>query len=69
MGPDWLGTTDAAHRLGVTPRTLYRSVDEGVLPAYGMGRVIRVRNADLDAYIEALRIVPGTLGFLYGEAS
>jgi excisionase family DNA binding protein len=57
VGPDWLGTTEAAHYLGLTPRTLYRLIDDGALPAYRIGRVIRVRVADLDDYIEASRIV------------
>ena len=29
----WLGTTEAAERLGVVPRTLYRMIDEGSIPA------------------------------------
>ena len=68
LGPVWLGTTEGAHYL-LTPRTLYRLIDDGELPAYRMGRVIRLRIADLDAYIEASRIVPGTLGHRHGEAS
>src|SRR5690349_10550909 len=37
----WLSTAEAANRLGITPRTLYRFIDEGQLVAYRFGRVIR----------------------------
>jgi excisionase family DNA binding protein len=59
---DWISTTEAARRLGLTPRTIYRLIDTGDLVAYRFGRVIRVRPDDLDAFIEASRITPGTLG-------
>lgn len=59
---DWLSTTEVARRLGVTPRTVYGFIDRGELPAYRMVRVIRVRSIDLEAFIEACRIEPGTLG-------
>jgi excisionase family DNA binding protein len=64
---EWLSTQDAARRLGITTRTLYRFIDQGDLPGYRMGRVIRVKAADVDAFIEASRIQPGTLEHLYPE--
>ena len=64
----WLSTKEAARRLGVTPRTLYRFIDEGGVPAYRLGRVIRLKQSDVDAYIERCRIEPGTLEHLYPEA-
>jgi excisionase family DNA binding protein len=71
VGTDWIGTTEAARYLGLTPRTLYRMIDEDELPAYRIGRVIRLRVADLDAFIESHRIKPGELEHLYpdGRAS
>ncbi len=63
----WLNTETAAKRLGITTRTLYRFINEGGLPAYRMGRVIRVKQADVDAFIESSRIEPGTLGHLYPD--
>lgn len=63
----WLGTTEAAEQLGVVPRTLYRMIDEGQIPAYKMGRVIRIKASDLDAYLEANRVEPGSLKHLYPE--
>lgn len=46
----WLNTREAAVRLGVAPRELYRLVDVGELPAYKHGRDIRLKVADVDAY-------------------
>ncbi len=69
-GPDfeWLSTQAAARRLGVTPRTLYRFIDQGELPAYRMGRVIRLKSSEVDAFIESTRIEPGTLEHLYPDS-
>jgi len=64
----WLGTPEACARLGVTLRTLYRFIDEGQLPAYKMGRVIRLQAHEVDAFIDRARIVPGTLEHLYPES-
>ncbi len=56
-----MGTKAAAAYLGITPRTLYRIIDGGQLPAYKFGRVIRLRQADIDAFIEGARVRPGDL--------
>lgn len=63
----WLSTAEAANRLGITPRTLYRFIDEGQLPAYRFGRVIRLKENEVDAFIESCRIEPGTLEHLYPD--
>jgi len=63
----WMGTPEVCARLGVTLRTLYRFIDEGQLPAYKMGRVIRLQEHEVDAFIERARIVPGTLEHLYPD--
>ena len=63
----WMGTREACERLGVTLRTLYRFIDEGQLPAYKMGRVIRVQATDIEDFISRMRIEPGTLEHLYPE--
>ncbi len=64
---DWLSTQEASRRLGVTTRTLYRFVDQGDIPAYRMGRVIRLKAADVDVFIEGSRIEPGSLEHLYPD--
>ena len=57
----WLNTAETARRLGVTPRTLYRFIHEGQLPAYRFGRVIRLKETEVEEFIDACRISPGTL--------
>ena len=63
----WLSTAAAAKRLGITPRTLYRFIDQGDIPAYRFGRVIRLKQDEVDAFIDQNRIEPGTLEHLYPE--
>ena len=63
----WLSTQEAAKRLGITPRTLYRFIDHGELPAYRFGRVIRLRAHEVDEFINKSRIRPGELEHLYPE--
>ena len=65
--PQWLSTHEAAEIIGITSRTLYRFIDEGQLPAYRFGRVIRLKRNEVDSYIESCRIEPGTLEHLYPE--
>ena len=66
---EWLSTQEAARRLGITTRTLYRFVDQGEIPAYRMGRVIRLKATDVDTFIEGSRIEPGTLEHLYPDTA
>ena len=60
-----MSTNNAAARLGITSRTVYRFIDAGDLPAYKFGRVIRIQCGDVDAFIEASRVKPGALTHLY----
>ena len=63
----WMSTPAVAEYLGVNTRTVYRLIDEGELPAYKFGRVIRLQGSDIDSFIERMRISPGTLEHLYPE--
>lgn len=63
----WLSTQEAADRLGVALRTLYKIIDEGHLPAYKFGRVLRLQRHEVDAYIQTARVKPGSLAHLYPE--
>jgi excisionase family DNA binding protein len=63
----WMSTKDAAEYLGVNLRTLYRFIDKDGLPAYHFGRVIRLKQADVEAFIESSRIAPGSLAHLYPD--
>lgn len=62
--PEWLGTPAAARYLGVRLRTLYGLVDEQGLPAYRVGRAVRIKRSDLDAWLDGQRIEPGSLAHL-----
>lgn len=62
---EWFSTKAAADRLGITSRTLYRFIDDGSLPCFKFGRVLRVKTVDLEAFVESCRVVPGTLSHLY----
>jgi excisionase family DNA binding protein len=62
---EWLSTAEAARRLGITSRTLYRFLDQGELPGYRFGRVIRLKAAEVDEFIEGSRLQPGDLANLY----
>jgi excisionase family DNA binding protein len=66
---DWLSTKAAARRLGITPRTLYRFINDGELAAYKFGRVIRLKGSDVNSFIEACRIEPGTLEHLSPDSA
>jgi len=64
---EWLNTEEAAKRLGITTRTLYRFMDQGRLPSYRFGRVFRLKMSDIEEFIEDCRVEPGTLSHLYPE--
>jgi excisionase family DNA binding protein len=66
---EWVSTKEACERLGVTLRTLYRLIDEGQLPAYKLGRLIRLKGEEIDAFVEGARIQPGALKHLYPSDS
>lgn len=44
---EYVGVREGAQRLGVSPRTIYRQIQRGRLPAVRVGRVLRVRWSDL----------------------
>jgi excisionase family DNA binding protein len=68
-GTEWLSTQEGADRLGITPRTLYKLINEGKMPGYKVGRLIKVKASDVDLFIEGHRIKPGDLDHLYPERS
>lgn len=45
---------DEAFRLGISVKTLRRRIASGDLPAYKVGRVIRVNPADVDALLRPI---------------
>ena len=64
-----MSSGEAADTLGLRTRTLYRLIDEGQLPAYRFGRVIRLKFHEVEAFVERCRIAPGSLEHLYPDAA
>lgn len=64
---EWINTHEAAQRLGITTRTLYRFIDQGQLNAYRFGRVFRLQLSDIETFIESCKVEPGTLKHLYPD--
>ncbi len=60
-----MGAPAEAKHLGVNLRTLYAIIDSGELPAFKIRRAIRLKRADVDAFLERCRVQPGTLSHLY----
>ena len=54
-GKQFLRMEEVAAYFEVTPRTVYRWVDEGLLPAYKLGGCLRVKTSDLEVFEEAAR--------------
>ena len=57
--PTWLTTSQAAEYLGIDGGTLRRLVMAGDLPAYRIGRNTRIKLAEIEAFVESCRVVPG----------
>ncbi|MCA1676440.1 MAG: helix-turn-helix domain-containing protein, partial [Actinobacteria bacterium] len=60
--PEWLGAEAAAAYLNLSPKTIYRLIHDGVLPAVRFP--VRVRRDDLDALLDRCRVRPGELAHL-----
>ncbi len=63
----WLSVQNAASELEVTTRTIYRFINDGKLTAYRIGRVYRIRRADLDAFLVGATLQPGDLDHLVDD--
>jgi excisionase family DNA binding protein len=66
---EWMSSGEAAEVLGLRTRTLNRLIDEGQIPAYRFGRVIRLRRDEVEAFIDHCRIAPGSLDHLYPDGA
>ena len=71
MEEGWLTAADAARWLGVSPGTVVRLMHDGAIPRNRVGRSYRISVADLDAYVDAHHVEPGSLSHLtrYGLRS
>jgi excisionase family DNA binding protein len=50
--PEWLTVKQACRRLKVSRNTLFRMIDQGEVPAYRIGWMIRLRVAEVEAYLQ-----------------
>lgn len=63
----WLSVQDTADELEVTPRTIYRFINNGALAAYRIGRVYRIRRSDLEQFLDRAAVRPGDLDHLVDD--
>jgi excisionase family DNA binding protein len=52
-GPRFLTATEAAERMRVSKMTVYRLIKAGKLPAVQIGKAYRVKETDLESYLES----------------
>jgi excisionase family DNA binding protein len=57
-----LSAHEVAARLSVTTTWIYREIKAGHLPAYAVGKLHRIAESDLAAYLEARRRTPVVTG-------
>ena len=50
--PEFSDIQDLSIHLGIKPSTLYTMVEEGGIPHYRVGRLIRFKRAEIDAWME-----------------
>ena len=48
-----IGAVEAAKMLGVTPKTVIRLAERGVVPGFRVGRLWKFRSSDIREYIES----------------
>jgi excisionase family DNA binding protein len=49
---EFLSVKEVAEKLGVVKDTVYRLIRAGELPSYQVGRAVRIRWADVEAYLK-----------------
>ena len=50
----YITTAEAARRLSVSKKTIYRRIADGSIPASHLSeKTVRIKEADLDAYMES----------------
>lgn len=53
---DFLTVEEAARRLGIAKSALYEWLAHGVIAHHRVGRLIRIREADVAAYLASVRV-------------
>lgn len=66
-GQEYLSPQDVGKMVDLHPRVIQRAVNEGEIAAFKLRGKIRIRHADLDAWIEANRVEPYSVPDLDGD--
>ncbi len=53
---DFLGPTEAATYLRIGRKTVYHWIHQGYFPHHRMGKLIKIRRSDLDAFLAKTRV-------------
>ena len=53
---EWLSVKELALYLNLKPKTVYHLVETASIPHYRVGRVVRFRREEVDAWMESKRI-------------
>jgi excisionase family DNA binding protein len=56
--PDLLTAREVAEAMRVSTMTVYRLIKAGDLPAIRVGKHLRIRRAELEAYLDARTVAP-----------
>lgn len=62
METDVLTVPEVAEYLRVTPKTVYALLKRGELPSFRVGRVVRCRRGDVEAFMSAAQNQPAAKG-------
>jgi len=52
--PRWLSLQEAADHVGMSVKTLRRMISAGNLPAYRLGKAVRIKPEDLEATLQRI---------------
>ncbi len=63
MESGYLTVNEASRYLGIKISTLYAMVERKEIPHYRVGRLIKFKKADLDAFMEEYRLASEDKGF------
>lgn len=61
-GSKFLTASEAAERMRVSKMTVYRLIRSGKLPAVQIGKAYRVRERDLEGYLDASYVNTDAIG-------
>ncbi|MEO1266833.1 MAG: helix-turn-helix domain-containing protein [Myxococcota bacterium] len=51
----WLTTTEAGARMGLSRSSVLKLINDGMLPAYRPTQYYRIKESDLEAYLQSVK--------------